>query len=169
MPALQVDWLCGIFRTTFWANNAAYSCSLAAMAIAKRGLNVDYVFCLMGNGGVGMSLTTSNIAAQLGNRLHKYGDPNAFFQDDELRKQVRGVLAYGNGCVSWVPQECRMVANDLKCSASKRRSGLLSLPLTVCRVSPRATAGDTRGTLNYKHSTGGSPARGHRPDVPGEA
>ena len=35
-----------------------------------------------------MSLTTSNLSASLGSRLHKYGDPNAFFVDDELRKLV---------------------------------------------------------------------------------
>ena len=67
---------------------AAYKCSLAALALAKRGLNVDYVFLLLGTGGVGLSLLSALLAATLGNKLHKYGDPNAFYVDVELRKQV---------------------------------------------------------------------------------
>ena len=53
----------------------AYKCSLAALALAKRGLNVDYVFLLLGTGGVGLSLLSALLAATLGNKLHKYGDP----------------------------------------------------------------------------------------------
>ena len=84
----EMEWLVDIIGSTFWCNAPAYKCCQAALAIAKRGFNVDYVFLLLGSGGVGMSLDSARLAASLGPKLHKYGDPNAFYNDDELRKQV---------------------------------------------------------------------------------
>ena len=53
-------------RSTFWANSAAWNCHQAALAIAKRGLNIDEVFFYWGPGGVGLTLTTELLEAQLG-------------------------------------------------------------------------------------------------------
>ena len=68
---------------TFWANYAGWVCCQAALALAKRRINVDQLFMLWGPGGVGLSLITALIAAGLGPKLHKYFDPNVFYQDDE--------------------------------------------------------------------------------------
>ena len=59
----------------------------AALALAKRGLNVDRWFIGISPGGVGQSLYTAHLDAMLGNN-HCYFDPNVWFSEDELRKQV---------------------------------------------------------------------------------
>ena len=76
------------YTQTFWANQEAYHCCLAALALAKRGLNVDNVFLFWGSGGVGLSLTTTHLDAMLGPSNHKYFDPQMFYLDEELRKQI---------------------------------------------------------------------------------
>ena len=86
-----------IYKNTYWANDAAYMCTLAALALAKRGCNVDYMFLLLGTGGVGLSITSAHLHAMLGPKLHKFGDPNVFFNDEELRKQIeqmQGAIAF---------------------------------------------------------------------------
>ena len=69
------------YAQTFWNLWPAWEACQAALAIAKRGVNVDLMYLLWGSGGVGLSLLTSHIAAMMGTDLHKYFDPNIFFQD----------------------------------------------------------------------------------------
>ena len=76
------------YRQTFWANALAYKVCVAALALAKRGLNVDNVFFLWGAGGVGLSLATAHLDSMLGSTNHKFFDPQVFYLDEEMRKQV---------------------------------------------------------------------------------
>lgn len=64
-------------RQTFWANVRGLRVCLAALALAKRGHNVDQVFFFVGPGGVGLSLTTAHLNSMLGLDNHKYFDPQA--------------------------------------------------------------------------------------------
>lgn len=72
------------FRQTFYANEAAFRCNIAALSLALRGVNVDRAFWGVGAGGVGQSLFTAHLAALLG-RLHAYLDTNIYYTDDEFR------------------------------------------------------------------------------------
>ena len=75
-------------RSTFWANSAAWNCHQAALAIAKRGLNIDEVFFYWGPGGVGLTLTTELLEAQFGIDSHKSFDPYMLHLAEEMRKQI---------------------------------------------------------------------------------
>jgi len=75
------------YQQTFWANNDVFACNMAAMALAKRGFNVDRCFIGESPGGVGQSLFSMHIDAMLGSN-HGYFDPNVWYNEDELRKQV---------------------------------------------------------------------------------
>ena len=75
------------YQQTFWANNDVFQCNMAAMALAKRGFNVDRCFIGESPGGVGQSLLSLHIDAMLGSN-HGYFDPNVWYNEDELRKQV---------------------------------------------------------------------------------
>ena len=75
------------YQQTFWANNDVFNCNLAAMALAKRGFNIDRCFIGESPGGVGQSLFSMHIDAMLGSN-HGYFDPNVWYNEDELRKQV---------------------------------------------------------------------------------
>ncbi|CAK0822133.1 unnamed protein product, partial [Prorocentrum cordatum] len=79
------------YRQTFWANAAAHKVCMAALALAKRGLNVDQLFFFWGAGGVGLSLTTAHLDAMLGHSNHKYFDPQVFYLDEEMRKTVESL------------------------------------------------------------------------------
>ncbi|MCP4189708.1 MAG: hypothetical protein GY768_03680, partial [Planctomycetaceae bacterium] len=76
------------YAQTFWSNQAAYKACLAAFAIAKRSENVDTMFFYWGTGGVGLSLMTTHIDAMLGESNHRYFDPQMFYLEEEMRKQV---------------------------------------------------------------------------------
>ncbi|MCP4189322.1 MAG: hypothetical protein GY768_01705, partial [Planctomycetaceae bacterium] len=76
------------YAQTFWSNQAACKVCLAALAIAKRSENVDTMFFYWGTGGVGLSLMTSHIDAMLGEANHRYFDPQMFYLEEEMRKQV---------------------------------------------------------------------------------
>ena len=75
-------------RTTFWCNINGWRACHAALALAKRGLNVLPAFIMLGAGGVGLSLLTDLIAGSLGESLHKFFDPFVFYDDEELRKTI---------------------------------------------------------------------------------
>ena len=92
-PVLQeaADRVDRFYRQTFWANAAAYRVCAAALALAKRGLNVDQLFFFWGAGGVGLSLTTAHLDAMLGHSNHKYFDPQVFYLDEEMRKTVESL------------------------------------------------------------------------------
>ena len=82
-----------IYQRTFWSNANAFEFCQANMEMARRGHNVDQITIMLGPGGVGLSLFTAHIAAMFGS-LHRFFDPNIFYQDDELRKVVE-LLAGG--------------------------------------------------------------------------
>ena len=75
-------------KKTFWAIGPALIVHRCMETLAKRGKNLDMLTFLMGPRGVGLSLITAHMVAMYGVRNHKYFDPNIFFDDDELRKQV---------------------------------------------------------------------------------
>ena len=60
----------------------------AALALAKRGINVTQGFIFLALGGCGLTLFTTLLATSLGEELHKYFDPYLFYDDEELRKTV---------------------------------------------------------------------------------
>ena len=86
---------------TFWCNQHVLRCNQAALALAKRGLNIDRCFIGLSPGGVGQSLYTSLLSAALGD-AHSYFDPSIFYLDEELRKQVENFV----GCYAITGQEC---------------------------------------------------------------
>ena len=75
-------------RTTFWCNINGWRACQAALALAKRGLNVLPAFIMLGAGGVGLSLLTDLVAGAMGESLHEFFDPFVFYDDEELRKTV---------------------------------------------------------------------------------
>lgn len=77
-----------IYSETFWAIPAAFELGQACLALAKRGLNVNQITLYLGPGGVGLSKFTAHLEAMLGTDNHDTFDPNVFYSDDELRKQV---------------------------------------------------------------------------------
>ena len=79
--------LCKFYSRTFWANKDVFLCCQAALALAKRGINVDRCFIGESPGGVGQSLYSLHLATMLGNN-HGFFDPNVWYNEDELRKQV---------------------------------------------------------------------------------
>ena len=76
------------YSRTFWANWEALIFCQSCLELAKRGQNVDQITIFLVPGGVGLSLYTAHIAAMLGISLHRFFDPNVFYNDDELRKTV---------------------------------------------------------------------------------
>ena len=74
-------------RQTFWCNEQFYTCCLAAIALAKRGENVDRCFIGESSGGTGQSLYSNHLAAVYGHN-HSFIDPNLWHNEDELRKQL---------------------------------------------------------------------------------
>ncbi len=68
---------------------------MAALAIAKRSENADTMFFYWGTGGVRLSLMTSHIDAVLGEANRRCFDPQMFYLEEEMRKQVgllKGVI-----------------------------------------------------------------------------
>ena len=78
-------------RETFWCNIDFYKCCMAAIALAKRGLNIDRCFIGESPGGAGQSLYSSHIAAVYA-RNHAFVDPNLFHNEEEMRKQLGNSL-----------------------------------------------------------------------------
>ncbi len=88
------------YSQTFWCNLDVFLCCQAAQALAKRGENLDRCFIGLGPGGVGQSLYSAHLAAMYG-RLHAFFDPNIWYHDDELRKQIEQLV----GCIILTAQE----------------------------------------------------------------
>ena len=55
-----------LYAQSFWWSIKGYNCHMAAIALAKRSLNVTTMFLYWGPGGVGLSLTTAHLAAMMG-------------------------------------------------------------------------------------------------------
>ena len=75
------------YSRTFWANKDVFLCCQAALALAKRGFNVDRCFIGESPGGVGQSLYSLHLDTMLAQN-HAFFDPNVWYNEDELRKQV---------------------------------------------------------------------------------
>eukprot|EP00435_Cladocopium_sp_Y103_P038419 s1353_g10.t1 len=88
------------YRQTFWGNVAVFKCCQAAQALAKRGLNVTRLFIGLSGGGVGQSLYSTHLHAMYGHNA-AFFDPNIWFNEDEMRKQVEQL----NGCCILTGQE----------------------------------------------------------------
>ena len=74
-------------KETFWCNQEYYKATLAAIALAKRGENIDRCFIGESAGGTGQSLFSSHLAAVYGHN-HAFVDPNLFHNEEEMRKQL---------------------------------------------------------------------------------
>lgn len=79
------------YEQTFWAVPRAFQFGQACQALAKRGLNVNQLTVYWGPGGVGLSLFSEHLHAMYGPSNHKFFDPNIFYVDEELRKQVESL------------------------------------------------------------------------------
>ena len=88
------------YSQTFWGNIAVFRCCQAAQALAKRGLNVVRLFIGLSSGGVGQSLYSTHLQAMYGHNF-AFFDPNIWFNEEEMRKQVEQL----NGCCILTGQE----------------------------------------------------------------
>jgi len=88
------------YKQFFWCNNTVWKCCCAALALAKRGENIDRLFIGISPGGVGQSLHSLLLHA-----MHEgsaaFFDPNVWYNDEELRKQVE----QWSGCFLLTGQE----------------------------------------------------------------
>ncbi len=80
------------YQETFWSITAAFEFGQACQAIAKRGMNVNCITVYWGPGGVGLTRYTDHIAAMYGEENHCMFDPNVFYDDTELRKQIEKMV-----------------------------------------------------------------------------
>ena len=87
VTAANKDRVLEFLRTTFFDNAAALECQLAATCLMLRGVSIVRAFITVGPGGVGQSLNTCVIASLFGGS-HGFMDMNAFYTEDELRKQA---------------------------------------------------------------------------------
>ena len=100
MPQDVFDRLQKFYSQTFWGNIVVFKCGQAAQALAKRGLNVVRLFIGLSSGGVGQSLYSLHLQCMFGHNF-AYFDPNIWFNEDEMRKQVEQL----NGCCVLTGQE----------------------------------------------------------------
>ena len=100
------------FKTTFWENISVFVCCQAAQALAKRGENIDRCFIGVGPGGVGQSLYSHLLSNMYGHN-HAYVDPNVWFHEDELRKQIEQFAHCFIFTGQEAPQGYRKVREDL--------------------------------------------------------
>ena len=75
------------FFQTFWCNEDFFDCCRAALALAKRGENIDRCFIGESGGGTGQGLYSNHLAA-VHKHNHAFIDPNLWHNEDELRKQL---------------------------------------------------------------------------------
>jgi len=99
-------------QTTFWSNLNVYICFMSAIALAKRGENVDRCFIGLSPGGVGQSLFSALLSAMFGS-LFGYFDPNIWYQDDEIRKQIENLEGCIILCAQEAPETNRRLREDL--------------------------------------------------------
>lgn len=80
------------YQETFWANAKGFRFGQACLALAIRGCNINQITVYWGPGGVGMSSFTSHLVAMYGEHNHAMFDPNVFYDDAELRKQIERLM-----------------------------------------------------------------------------
>ncbi|CAJ1423131.1 unnamed protein product, partial [Effrenium voratum] len=100
VPQHIVERLHKFYAQTFWCNVEVFKCCQAAQALAKRGLNVTRLFIGLSSGGVKQSLYSSHLQALYGHNF-AYFDPNIWYHEEEMRKQVEQL----NGCIILTGQE----------------------------------------------------------------
>lgn len=100
VPLAVVERVQKFYAQTFWGNIAVFKCGQAAQALAKRGLNVVRLFIGLSSGGVGQSLYSTHLQAMYTHNF-AFFDPNIWFQEEEMRKQVEQL----NGCIILTGQE----------------------------------------------------------------
>jgi hypothetical protein len=103
------------YSRTFWANRDVFLCCQAALALAKRGINVDRCFIGESPGGVGQSLYSLHLSTMLGSN-HGFFDPNVWYNEDELRKQVESFAR----CIVITGQEAPESAKKLHLDLFKK-------------------------------------------------
>jgi len=80
--------LTSAYEATFWSIPEAFDFGRACIALAKRGHNIPYITLYWGSSGVGLSRFSAHLEAMYGDDNFKTFDPNAFFDERELRKQM---------------------------------------------------------------------------------
>ena len=93
----------------FWGNIDVFKCCQAAQALAKRGTNVTRVFIGISRGGVGQSLYSLHPKAMFAHNF-AFFEPNVWFNEDEMRKQVEQL----NGCCVLTGQETPATGRKLR-------------------------------------------------------
>ncbi|CAE7810987.1 unnamed protein product [Symbiodinium sp. CCMP2592] len=83
------------YEQTFWCNSEFFQCCQAAIALAKRGENIDRCFIGESGGGAGQGLYSSHLAAVYRHN-HAFIDPNLWHNEDELRKQLE---QFSSACI----------------------------------------------------------------------
>ena len=78
------------YEQTFWCNFKVFQCFQAALALAKRGLNIDRCFIGISPGGVGQSLYSLHLS-EMYKQHHMFFDPNVWHMEEELRKQAESL------------------------------------------------------------------------------
>jgi hypothetical protein len=134
---LQIFW-----STTFWSNDAALECQLAAMTLALRGRNVDRAFWSQGPGGVGQSLESHRVAALFG-PLHGFLDLNIYYDDNELRKQSEHLFDKLVTTGQEAEDGRGGMKQDLKKKTHKRRPGTFALAVRHRYEADRADGVET--------------------------
>ena len=100
------------FQETFWLNIDVFTCCQAAQALAKRGLNIDRCFIGVSPGGVGQSLYSAHLNAVYAHN-HAYIDPNIWYDDQELRKQVEQFASCFILTAQEAPETAKRMREDL--------------------------------------------------------
>jgi len=111
------------YMQTFWNNIDVFICCQAAQALAKRGCNIDRCFIGVSPGGVGQSLYSSHLAAIYGHN-HAFFDPNVWFAEDELRKQIEQFA----GCIILTGQEAPETYRKLREDLFKKTMSADGMP-----------------------------------------
>ncbi|CAJ1459066.1 unnamed protein product, partial [Effrenium voratum] len=93
IPTYIMQRLQKFYQETFWGNLEVFRCNQAAQALCRRGLNVVRLFIGLSSGGVGQSLYSAHLQSMYAHNF-AYFDPNIWWNEDEMRKQVEQL----NGC-----------------------------------------------------------------------
>ena len=93
-------------------NKQVFNCCQAAQALAKRGENIDRCFIGISPGGVGQSLYSAHINAVYGMN-HAFIDPNIWYDEHELRKQVEQFASCFILTAQEAPETSKRMREDL--------------------------------------------------------
>ena len=114
------------YSQTFWASHDVFLCNQAALALAKRGVNVDRCFIGESPGRVGQSLYSIHLDTMLAQN-HGFFDPKVWYNEDELRKQVE---SYAH-CIVITGQEAPDSHKKLYLDLHRRKKAILVRAIRV--------------------------------------